>query len=110
MNSSEIGEDDASLQTAAAKGKSVNLGFRLCPIDAEQVLDCLRKKNVDDQPLPPNNIIEFNLGGYDVEILKVKGTFIFYISGHELIFQKYGFKIKINCVSLFIMVVNTTLR
>ena len=66
----------------------------MCPIDAEQVLDSLRKKNAADQPLPPNNIIEFNLGGYDVEILK--GTFIFYISGHELIFQKYGFKKKKN--------------
>ena len=42
-----------------------------------QVLDCFRKKNVDDQPLPPNNnIIEFNLGVYDIE--KLEGTFRFF--------------------------------
>ena len=53
-----------------------------------QELDCFRKKNVDDQPLPPNNnIIEFNLGVYDIE--KLEGTF-------RLFFSFFFLKIVLN--------------
>ncbi|KAJ9707444.1 hypothetical protein PVL29_002461 [Vitis rotundifolia] len=88
MNLSGLGED-ASRQTAAAKGKAEEVqnnhsergelfdlnslppGYRFNPTDAEIIVFYLRKK-IDHQTLPPNKIIEADLYAYDPNELAAK--------------------------------------